>query len=67
MNRIAFSALMDYCFSLTTSTIVQNYFSVRQSFGIAKEKCDQFCGGVFSTFFAGEKLVFLVLFWAIGQ
>lgn len=56
-----------YCFSLTTSSIVQNYFSVWQSFGIVKEKCDQFCGGVFSAFLAGEKPVFLGVFWAIGQ
>lgn len=56
-----------YCFSLTASSIVQNYFSVRQSFGVAKEKCDRFCGGVFSTLLAGEKPVFLVLFRAIGQ
>lgn len=56
-----------YCFSLTTSSMVQNYFSVWQSFGIVKEKRDQFCGGVFSAFLSGEKPVFLVVFWAIGQ
>jgi len=53
---------MAYCFSLTTSSVVQNYFSVRQSFGVAKEKHDQFLNPLGS-----REAIFIVLVWAIGQ